>query len=282
MRFILRQIDADCEAACDDRVVARTGDARRYAWTLAAAASAAVERNEFGLTPAATGTAAALRRRVNRLLDPRRDRGPRLAWGASLTSAVVLAIAVAAAPQLTPIVAFVEAAETMLPIPASRGASISLAAEPASGQVFATVVAESPATTRPKPTIRPVVRRASVQTTPRVRTVQIESPSPSSAWSGLCQTRPGPCRPTSSRAGPSGTKRRRWRSWAESPVPSISNRSRVATEDVSPWSELATSATAAAIEAARAATATGTRAGTIGASFGSLVTRVSIAVASQF
>jgi beta-lactamase regulating signal transducer with metallopeptidase domain len=38
-RFILRQIDAECEAACDDRVVARTGDARRYAWTLAAARS---------------------------------------------------------------------------------------------------------------------------------------------------------------------------------------------------------------------------------------------------
>jgi hypothetical protein len=66
------------------------------------------------------------------------------------------------------------------------------------------------------------------------------------------------------------------------PVPSISNRSRVETDGVSPWSELATSATTAAIEAARAATATGTRAGTIGASFGNLATRVSIAVASQF
>jgi bla regulator protein blaR1 len=281
MRFILRQIDADCEAACDDRVVARTGDARRYAWTLAAAASAAVERNELGLTPAATGTAAALRRRVNRLLDPRRDRGPRLAWGASLTSAVVLAIAVAAAPQFTPIIAFVEAAETMLPIPASRDASISLAAEPASGQVFATVVAESPATTRPKPTTRPVVRRASVQATRSVRTIQIESPSlvdveravldmPKALADDLLSSRT------------IGNEASALVLAGRSPLPSISNRSRVETEGVSPWSELAMSATTAALDAARAATATGTRAGSIGASFGNLATRVGISVANQF
>jgi beta-lactamase regulating signal transducer with metallopeptidase domain len=281
MRFILRQIDADCEAACDDRVVARTGDARRYAWTLAAAASAAVERNELGLTPAATGTAAALRRRVNRLLDPRRDRGPRLAWGASLTSAAVLAIAVAAAPQLTPIIAFVEAAETMLPTPASREASISLAEEPASGRVFATVVAESPAAARPTPTKRPVVRRASVQATPGVRTIQIESPTlvdvgravpdaPKALPADLLSSRTiGPEASALVLAG-------------RSPVRSISNRSGVATEDISPWSGLAMSATAAAMDAARAATATGSRAGNIGASFGSIATRVGTAVASQF
>jgi beta-lactamase regulating signal transducer with metallopeptidase domain len=282
MRFILRQIDADCEAACDDRVVARTGDARRYAWTLAAAASAAVERDELGLTPAATGTAAALRRRVNRLLDPRRDRGPRLAWGASLTSAAVLAIAVAVAPQLTPIVAFGEAADTMLPIPASRGASISLAAEPASGQVFATVVAESPATTRPKPTTRPIVRRTSVETTPRVRTVQIEPLSPLVGVERAVPDTPRalPADFLSSRT--IGNEASALVLVGKLPVPSISNRSRVETDGVSPWSELATSATTAAIEAARAATATGTRAGTIGASFGNLATRVSIAVASQF
>lgn len=281
MRFILRQIDADCEAACDDRVVARTGDARRYAWTLAAAASAAVEGNELGLTPAATGTAAALRRRVNRLLDPRRDRGPRLAWGASLMSAAVLAIAVAAAPQLTPIIAFVEAAETMLPIAASREASISLAEEPASGRVFATVVAESPAATRPTPTKRPVVRRASVQATARVRTVRIESPTLVDVERAVPDTPKAlPVDLLSSRTiGPEASA---LMLAGRSPVPSISNRSRVATEGVSPWSGLATSATTAAVDAARAATATGTRAGNIGASFGNLATRVGSAVASQF
>jgi beta-lactamase regulating signal transducer with metallopeptidase domain len=282
MRFIIRQIDADCEAACDDRVVARTGDARRYAWTLAAAASAAVERNELGLTPAAVGTAAALRRRVNRLLDPRRDRGPRLAWGASLTSAVVLAIAVAAAPQLTPIIAFVEAAETMLPIPASPAASISLAAEPASARVFAAVAAESPATTRPTPTTRPVVRRASVEATLSVRTVEIESLTPLVGAGRAVPDTPKalPAELLSSRT--IGNEASALVLVGKSPVPSISNRSRFETEGVSPWSGLATSATTAAIEAARAATATGTRAGNIGASFGSLATRVGSAVANQF
>jgi bla regulator protein blaR1 len=281
MRFILRQIDADCEAACDDRVVARTGDARRYAWTLAAAASAAVERNELGLTPAATGTAAALRRRVNRLLDPRRDRGPRLAWGASLTSAVVLAIAVAAAPQFTPIIAFVEAAETMLPIPASRDASISLAAEPASGQVFATVVAESPATTRPKPTTRPVGRRASVQATRSVRTIQIGSPTLVDVERAVPDT-PKALADDLLSSRTIGNEASALVLAGRSPLPSISNRSRVETEGVSPWSELAMSATTAALDAARAATATGTRAGSIGASFGNLATRVGISVANQF
>jgi bla regulator protein blaR1 len=282
LRFILRQIDADCEAACDDRVVARTGDAHRYAWTLAAAASAAVERNELGLTPAATGTAAALRRRVNRLLDPRRDRGPRLAWGASLTSAVVLAIAVAAAPQFTPVIAFVEGAETMLPVPASREASISLAEEPASGRVFATVVAEAPAATRPTPTKRPVVRRALVEPTPRVRTGQIESPTPLVGVERAVPDTPKalPADVLSSRT--IGNEASALVLAGRSPVPSMSNRSRVKTEDVSPWSGLATSATAAAVDAARAATATGTRAGNIGASFGNLATRVGSAVANQF
>ena len=73
LRFIMRQTDADCEAACDDRVVARTGDARRYAWTLAAAASTTVETGRVGLCPSAQdgiGITATCRRTT----DPRRDR----------------------------------------------------------------------------------------------------------------------------------------------------------------------------------------------------------------
>lgn len=196
-------------------------------------------------------------------------------------SAAVLAIAVAAAPQLTPIIAFVEAAETMLPIAASREASISLAEEPASGRVFATVVAESPAATRPTPTKRPVVRRASVQATPRVRTVRIESPTLVDVERAVPDTPKAlPVDLLSSRTiGPEASA---LMLAGRSPVPSISNRSRVATEGVSPWSGLATSATTAAVDAARAATATGTRAGNIGASFGNLATRVGSAVSSQF
>jgi beta-lactamase regulating signal transducer with metallopeptidase domain len=280
MRYIMRQIDADCEAACDDRVVAHTGDARRYAWTLAAAATAAVERTRFGLTPAATSTAAALRRRVNRLLDPRRERGSRPAWGASLASAAVLAMAVAGAPRLAPIIAFVEAAETMLPIPAPPSASISLAAEPASGRVSSAAVADPAVTTRPTLVTRPVVRRASVEARPAVQIVQIESLTPL-----VGVGRPVSDLPTALTADLLSSRTIEASPLVlvgRSPVPSISDRARTATEGASPWSGLAMSATTAAIDAARAATATGTRAGNIGVSFGNLATRVSTAVASQF
>jgi beta-lactamase regulating signal transducer with metallopeptidase domain len=279
MRFIMRQIDADCEAACDDRVVARTGDARRYAWTLAAAASAAVEASELGLTPGATGTAVALRRRVNRLLDPRRDRGSRLAWGTSLTSAAALAIAVAGAPRLAPIVAFVEAAEAMLPIQVPPAASISFAAEPASGRVSSPVVADVPVISRPEPRTRPVVRRASIKTPPALQIDSLTRLFPVGQVVPDASD-PLPADLLSSRTV--GSEAFALTLMARSPVPSRSDRTPVATESASPWSGLAMSATTAAVDAARAATATGTRAGNIGASFGNLATRVGIAVASQF
>jgi bla regulator protein blaR1 len=278
MRFIMRQMDADCEAACDDRVVARTGDARRYAWTLAAAASAAVDCNEFGLSPAATGTAIALRRRVNCLLDPRRDRGARLAWGTSLTCAAVLAIAVAGAPRLTPIIAFVEAAEAMLPIPAPPAVSISSAAEPASERIFSGLLS-SPVSTRSARTLRPIVRKAPIESPP---TPQIE---PLPRLVGMGREVPGvpdasPADLLSSRTIGSDTATLMLT--VKSPGPSQSERGSVPIEGTSPWSGLATSATAAAVDAARAATATGSRAGNIGASFGNLATRVGSALANPF
>jgi hypothetical protein len=169
----------------------------------------------------------------------------------------------------------------MLPKPASRDASISLAAEPASGQVFGTVVAESPATTRPKPTTRPVGRRASVQATRSVRTIQIESPTLVDVERAVPDT-PKALADDLLSSRTIGNEESALVLAGRSPLPSISNRSRVETEGVSPWSELAMSATTAALDAARAATATGTRAGSIGASFGNLATRVGISVANQF
>jgi beta-lactamase regulating signal transducer with metallopeptidase domain len=280
MRYIMGQIDADCEAACDDRVVAHTGDARRYAWTLAAAATAAVERRRFGLTPAATSTAAALRQRVNRLLDPRRDRGSRPAWGASLASAAVLVMAVTWAPRLAPIITFVEAAEAMLPTPVSPAVSISLVAEPSVGRVSSAVDADATVTIRPTLSTRPVVRRASVEAKRAVQVVHIESLTslvgvgrpvsdlPNALTADLLSSRPIESSALVLVGG--------------SPVSSKSDRSKGATDGASPWSGLTMSATTAAIDAARAATATGTRAGNIGVSFGNLATRVGTAVASQF
>jgi hypothetical protein len=113
VRFLTRRMDVDREAACDDRVVSRTGDTRRYASSLLAAAAASSPK-AGGMTfvadvPTATTTASALRVRVGRLLDPRRDRSARLASATSLVSVTALALAVVVSTQLAPAVMFLEA-----------------------------------------------------------------------------------------------------------------------------------------------------------------------------
>jgi hypothetical protein len=107
-------MDVDREAACDDRVVSRTGATRRYAsslLTVAAAANPESEGIEFvdGVS-AATTTASDLRVRVGRLLDPRRDRGAQLASATSLVSVAGLMIAVVMSTQVAPVVVFLGAA----------------------------------------------------------------------------------------------------------------------------------------------------------------------------
>ena len=119
VRFLARRLDVDREAACDDRVVSRTGATRRYASSLLAVAAAS-SRRPVGLTfaagvPTATTTASALRVRVGRLLDPRRDRGARLASATSLVSVTALALAVVMSTQLAPAVMFLEAAGRQRP-----------------------------------------------------------------------------------------------------------------------------------------------------------------------
>ena len=79
VRIISRQIDLEREAACDDRVVLRTGATRRYPACLADAA--AVSAGVFGaaLLPGALGSSSTLRPRVDRLLEPGHHLTPRLA-----------------------------------------------------------------------------------------------------------------------------------------------------------------------------------------------------------
>ena len=119
VRFLARRMDVDREAACDDRVVSRTGATRRYASSLLAAAAASSPKaggiaSAAGV-PTATTTASALRVRVGRLLDPRRDRGARLASATSLVSATALALAVVMSTQLAPAVMFLEAVAVNAP-----------------------------------------------------------------------------------------------------------------------------------------------------------------------
>ena len=114
VRFLARRLDVDREAACDDRVVSCTGATRRYASSLLAVAAASnPEAGGIAFAagvPTATTTASALRVRVGRLLDPRRDRGARLASATSLVSVTALALAVVMSTQVAPAVIFLEAA----------------------------------------------------------------------------------------------------------------------------------------------------------------------------
>ena len=116
--WVSRRIDVDREAACDDAVVAHTGETRRYAAALLDAAAATGGRSTvLAMVPGATARASALRVRVARLLDPRRARDVRPTPLAALVLVLPLG-ATLASPHLAPVVTFVEAVEHALPLPA--------------------------------------------------------------------------------------------------------------------------------------------------------------------
>jgi len=119
VRFLAGRMHVDREAACDDRVVSRTGATRRYASSLLAAAAASSPKAGGVVfaagVPTATTTASALRVRVGRLLDPRRDRSARLAGATSLVSVTALALAVVVSTELAPAVMFLEAVAVNVP-----------------------------------------------------------------------------------------------------------------------------------------------------------------------
>ena len=134
VRFLARRLDVDREAACDDRVVSCTGAARRYAsslLTVAAASNSGLRGVAFtGGALTATTTASALRVRVGRLLDPRRDRGARLASATSLVSMMALGLAVIISTQAAPVVIFVETAGNIPGVPAAAAPALDMRPAP--------------------------------------------------------------------------------------------------------------------------------------------------------
>jgi hypothetical protein len=109
VRIAARQIDLEREAACDDRVVIRTGEAGRYASCLAEAAalaSSARPHYEPSLLPGAVRGSSALCTRVCRLLDARRRHGGHAAPAATVAGVLALSGVVLAASQIEPLVAF--------------------------------------------------------------------------------------------------------------------------------------------------------------------------------
>ena len=109
-----RQIDIEREAACDDRVVAQTGQARRYAACLATVGTASLGQRVGSAATLLPGMARArgtLLQRVARLLDPRRGHSLKLDPTAAVVTVAALMLAVASSRHAGPMVETVETDE---------------------------------------------------------------------------------------------------------------------------------------------------------------------------
>lgn len=118
--WIGRMLDLEREAACDDFVIAHTGESTQYATCLTRTAALTLTARasrpavEQMLAPGATRTGRELARRVHRLLDQRRGRRP---WpvAASLGASAVTAVAaLAIVARLSGLVVLVDAAPSAL------------------------------------------------------------------------------------------------------------------------------------------------------------------------
>jgi BlaR1 peptidase M56 len=271
VRFLARRLDVDREAACDDRVVSRTGAARRYASSLLAVAAASSPK-AVGVAfaagvPPATTTASALRVRVGRLLDPRRDRGARLASATSLVSVTALAVAVAMSTQLAPALIFLETG--VVNAPAAAVPAIEVRRAPAAPRTKVDAAAwglERPQRHLSRRVARPIESgppEAAVhpfagthETVEAPPTVPLDSRVIADV-NALVVAVPLPLAP------PVGI--------ASAPTPVAP-----------PWDPVSASAASAASGAARAAAATGARARSAGVSTGRFFTRAGKAVAKDF
>lgn len=273
VRFLARRLDVDREAACDDRVVSCTGAARRYASSLLAVAAASNPEAggaEFAAgVPAATTTASALRVRVGRLLDPRRDRGARVASATSLVTVTALALAVGMSTQVAPVVIFLEAAAVNAPAAAVAPAiEVRRAPEPAPRTNV-----NAAAGVRQRPSRRTLTRvKRPTQSDPPEAAVHPFAGTtldalPAAALDSRTIVAADAVAPVLAVSLPSSQLA------AIAPAP---------THAAAPWEAVRASTTSAASGVARVAAATGARARRTGVSIGRFVTRASKASANVF
>ncbi len=117
VRFINHQIDLEREAACDDRVVSRTGAAKQYAACLADAAAVSIGSFETAVVPGAIGSPPPLFARIGRLLEPGRYRSPRPARAVCFVGVVLFVGVVIASKSLRPVVMFLDSRSEAAPDP---------------------------------------------------------------------------------------------------------------------------------------------------------------------
>ena len=273
VRFLLRRLDLDREAACDDRVVSRTGATRRYAsslLTVAAASNPEAGGVEFAAgVPTATTTASALRVRVGRLLDPSRDRGVRLARTTSLVSVAALTLAVVMSTQVDPIVIFLETAAVNAPAaPAAPAIEVRHAPEP--GPETTVNAAAGALTQSPRRTLTRLKSETQANPLPEMAVHLVAGTT-----LDVPLTAPLDSRTIGADAHGLGLA-------ASLPSSQPAAIASALTHAAAPWEAVRTSTASAASNVARAAMATGARARSTGVSIGRFVTRVSNASANVF
>jgi hypothetical protein len=122
--LIARRLDLEREAACDDRVVAKTGLPDAYANCLARVATLlfAARHDDSALAPAVARSSALLRTRVRRLLNQRCNRTLPIRWARTAVATGLLGVVVIACDQAPPVVTFTDTG-VRIPVAALRSSA---------------------------------------------------------------------------------------------------------------------------------------------------------------
>lgn len=104
--FALRRIELEREVACDDWAIALTTGPTQYAGTLTRLVEARLGDEASALAPGIGGRRSQFARRIERLLNPRRNARPRLAFGATGATLLMLAAVALLAARTPEVLAF--------------------------------------------------------------------------------------------------------------------------------------------------------------------------------
>lgn len=116
--WIERQLSLEREMACDDDVLAETGNARGYAKCLIALLERSFARKAWAMAQAAVHRASEARQRLARILDSNRTDGKRFGKATVGFAAVLSLLCVATAPHAPEIISFAPSASEVQPAPA--------------------------------------------------------------------------------------------------------------------------------------------------------------------
>lgn len=258
VRLIRRRIALEREAACDDIACGAAPTIRSYAGALVrAAVSGSAPGAAAVLTPGAAGSPSLLRRRIDRLRNPRLGRARHVGPVTIAAALAAMVVAVAASARIPAVVTVVEAATDLPRVGAPW-------LRPAGGPP---AIVAAAASMRAVPVSRPIAAHAPTSAAVESAPAVIDPPQ---APDGAPTMEPLPGRGlaagavTPTRGG------------------TDAGTSHVLTASPAPWMALGHSAAAAGVSLGSAGAAAGTRAAGAGRSIGRFFTRAGRTVAGRF